>query len=66
KQKETSSSKEVLFTKGENSPFETSPDVTFDAEFVDDNQKPLPPLPKLLGADPIGTSNDVIPPVALI
>nr|GEZ89689.1 hypothetical protein [Tanacetum cinerariifolium] len=28
--------------------------------------EPLPPLPKLLRAKPIGTSNDVIPPTGLI
>ncbi|GKB01981.1 hypothetical protein Tco_0830025 [Tanacetum coccineum] len=37
----------------------TSLDVTSDTEFVDDNQEPLHPLPKLSGAEPIGTSNDV-------
>ncbi|GKF10707.1 hypothetical protein Tco_0048633 [Tanacetum coccineum] len=48
KQKETISSKEVLFTKGENSSSETTP------ESESDNQDPLLPLPKLSGAEPIG------------
>ncbi|GKF01706.1 hypothetical protein Tco_0028629 [Tanacetum coccineum] len=46
KRKETIPSKGVLFTKGENSPSKTSLDVTSDTEFVNDNQQPLPPLPK--------------------
>ncbi|GKA76201.1 hypothetical protein Tco_0782662 [Tanacetum coccineum] len=66
KRKETIPSKGVLFTKGENSPSKTSLDVTSDTEFVNDNQQPLPPLPKLLGAEPVGTSNDVISHVDLI
>ncbi|GJR20372.1 retrovirus-related pol polyprotein from transposon TNT 1-94 [Tanacetum coccineum] len=57
---------DVVFTKGENSPSETSLDVTSDIEFVNDNQEPLPHLPKLLGAKPIGTSKDVIPSSDLI
>ncbi|GJR10522.1 hypothetical protein Tco_0793174 [Tanacetum coccineum] len=66
KLKETIPSKGVLFTKGENSPSKTSPDVTSDTKFVNDNQQSLPPLPKLSGAEPVGTSNDVISHVDLI
>ncbi|GJT39132.1 hypothetical protein Tco_0938997 [Tanacetum coccineum] len=58
--KETISSKDVVFTKGENSASETSLNVTSDTESVSDNQQPLPPSPKLLGAELIGTSKDVI------
>nr|GEY34372.1 hypothetical protein [Tanacetum cinerariifolium] len=66
KRKETISSKEVLFTKGESSSSKTTPDVTSNTEFECDNQEPLPPLPKLSRAEPIGTSNDVILPTDLI
>ncbi|GKA30423.1 hypothetical protein Tco_0716728 [Tanacetum coccineum] len=65
KKKETISSKEIMFTKEENSPSKTVPKVTFDTEFECYNQEPLPPLPKLSGAEPIGTSIDVIPPADL-
>ncbi|GJV15136.1 hypothetical protein Tco_1360459 [Tanacetum coccineum] len=66
KRKETVSSKEVMFTKDKNSPFEMVPEVTSDTECECDNQEPLPPLPKLLGVEPISTSNDVIPTANLI
>ncbi|GKA48935.1 reverse transcriptase domain-containing protein, partial [Tanacetum coccineum] len=55
KQKDTTSSKDVVFIKADNSPFENSHKYTFDAEFVNDNQDPLPLLPKLLVVEPIGT-----------
>ncbi|GJW46517.1 hypothetical protein Tco_0078163 [Tanacetum coccineum] len=58
--------KDVLFTKGENFPSETSPDVTSNTESIDDNQEPLPTLPKLSGVKPIGASNEIIPPADLI
>nr|GFA72095.1 hypothetical protein [Tanacetum cinerariifolium] len=66
KRKETISLKEIVFTKGENSPSKTLPDITFDTKSVDDKQVPLPPLPKLLGVEPIGISYDVIPPADMI
>ncbi|GJX02760.1 ALP1-like protein [Tanacetum coccineum] len=53
KRKEIISSKEVLFMKGEISPSNTTPDVTFVTESECDNQEPPPPLPKLLGAEPL-------------
>ncbi|GJV37707.1 retrovirus-related pol polyprotein from transposon TNT 1-94 [Tanacetum coccineum] len=45
--------KEVLFTKVDESPSRTTPKITSDSESECDNQEPLPPLPKLLGAEPI-------------
>ncbi|GJY37744.1 hypothetical protein Tco_0424108 [Tanacetum coccineum] len=61
KQKEIVSLKDVVFTKGENSPSGTSHEVTSDTKSVNDNHKPLPHLPKLSRVEPIGTSKDVIP-----
>ncbi|GJV35334.1 hypothetical protein Tco_1407811, partial [Tanacetum coccineum] len=51
---------EITMKKDENSPSETTHDVTSDTKSVNDKHEPLPPLPKLLGAEPIGTLNDVI------
>ncbi|GKC74262.1 hypothetical protein Tco_1120145, partial [Tanacetum coccineum] len=34
--------------------------ITSDSESACDNQEPLPHFPKLLGAEPIGTSSDVL------
>ncbi|GKC93992.1 hypothetical protein Tco_1159434 [Tanacetum coccineum] len=36
------------------------PKITSDSEFECETQEPLPPLPKLIGAAPIGTSNSLI------
>ncbi|GJY75653.1 retrovirus-related pol polyprotein from transposon TNT 1-94, partial [Tanacetum coccineum] len=58
KRKETISSKEVVFTKADESPSETAPEITSDSESECDVQEPLPPLPKLSKAEPIGTSAD--------
>ncbi|GJY95550.1 hypothetical protein Tco_0511911 [Tanacetum coccineum] len=55
-----------MFTKGENSPSDTAPEVTSNTEPECDNQEPLHPLLKLLRTKPIGTSNDVIPPTDLV
>ncbi|GJR69562.1 hypothetical protein Tco_0015627 [Tanacetum coccineum] len=60
KRKDTISPKEVVFTKIDESPSETAPVICSDSESEYDNQEPLPPLPKLLGAEPTGTSIDVI------
>ncbi|GJT76553.1 retrovirus-related pol polyprotein from transposon TNT 1-94 [Tanacetum coccineum] len=60
KKKEAISSKEVVFTKADESPSETAPKVTSDSESKYDNQESLPPLSKLSGAKPHGTSKDVI------
>ncbi|GJY04387.1 hypothetical protein Tco_0370327 [Tanacetum coccineum] len=61
KRKDAISPKEVLFTKADESPSETTPKITSDSELECDNQDPLPPLLKFLGVEPIGTSNDEIP-----
>ncbi|GKE66457.1 hypothetical protein Tco_1520618 [Tanacetum coccineum] len=61
KRKETMSLKKVVFTKADESPLETNPQITSYSEFECENQEPLPPLPKLSGDKPIGTSTDVIP-----
>ncbi|GJY18012.1 hypothetical protein Tco_0389503 [Tanacetum coccineum] len=37
-----------------------APETTFDFEADCDNQEPLPALPKLIGAEPSGTSNSLI------
>nr|GEZ11077.1 hypothetical protein [Tanacetum cinerariifolium] len=66
KRKETISSKEIMFTKGENSPSKTTIEVTSNIESECDNQDPLPPLFKLLWVEPIGTSNNVTPQADLV
>ncbi|GJV59127.1 retrovirus-related pol polyprotein from transposon TNT 1-94 [Tanacetum coccineum] len=48
--------------KAEESPSETICEITSDSESECDNQEPLPPLPRLSGTKPIGTSTNVIPP----
>nr|GEV48243.1 retrovirus-related Pol polyprotein from transposon TNT 1-94 [Tanacetum cinerariifolium] len=53
KRKETISSKEIIFTKGENSPSEPAPEVTYNTESECDNQEPLRLLPKLSRDKPI-------------
>ncbi|GKA94811.1 hypothetical protein Tco_0816849 [Tanacetum coccineum] len=53
KRKETISSKEVVFSKADESPSETAPEITFNSESECDVQEPLPPLPKLSRAGPI-------------
>nr|GEZ00627.1 hypothetical protein [Tanacetum cinerariifolium] len=60
KRKETISSKEVMFTKGDESSAKTAPEITFNFESECDIREHLPPLPKILGAEPNGTSADVI------
>ncbi|GJX96758.1 hypothetical protein Tco_0352556 [Tanacetum coccineum] len=60
KRKEQISTKEVVFTKADESPAKTAPEITSDSESECDVQEPLPYLPKLLGVDPIGTSSDVL------
>ncbi|GJU03386.1 retrovirus-related pol polyprotein from transposon TNT 1-94 [Tanacetum coccineum] len=65
KRKDAISPKEVLFTKADESPSETTPEITSDSESECDNQEPLPPLPNISRAFPIGTSSDVSPPADL-
>ncbi|GJR51731.1 retrovirus-related pol polyprotein from transposon TNT 1-94 [Tanacetum coccineum] len=60
KRKETISSNEVVFTKVDESPLETILEITSDSESECENQEPLPPLLKLLGAEPIELSVKVI------
>ncbi|GJX18128.1 hypothetical protein Tco_0218960 [Tanacetum coccineum] len=60
KKKDTISSKEVLFCKEAESLSETVLEVTSDSKSECDNLEPLPPLLKLIGAEPIGTSTDVL------
>ncbi|GKG05813.1 hypothetical protein Tco_0325899, partial [Tanacetum coccineum] len=52
KRKETISSKEVVFTKADESPSKTVPEITSNSESECDNQEPLPPFPKLSWAEP--------------
>ncbi|GKA11078.1 retrovirus-related pol polyprotein from transposon TNT 1-94 [Tanacetum coccineum] len=56
KRKEKISSKEVIFTKANESSSEPAPKITYESESECDTQEPLPPLPKLIGAKPSGTS----------
>ncbi|GJV31687.1 retrovirus-related pol polyprotein from transposon TNT 1-94 [Tanacetum coccineum] len=60
KKKDTISTKDVLFSKADESPFETALEITSDFESECDIQEPFPPLPKLLGAEPNDTSSDVL------
>ncbi|GJV11925.1 hypothetical protein Tco_1353466 [Tanacetum coccineum] len=60
KRKEKISSKEVIFTKADESSSVPTPDITSDSESECDTQEPLPSLPKLIGAEPTGTSNSLI------
>nr|GEW31959.1 hypothetical protein [Tanacetum cinerariifolium] len=59
KRKKIISLKEVVFTKADESPSETAPEITSDPKFECDVQE-MPHLPKLSRAEPIGTSADVI------
>ncbi|GJV17606.1 hypothetical protein Tco_1362929 [Tanacetum coccineum] len=57
KRKEKISSKEVIFTKDDESSSMSIHEITFDSE---SECETLPPLPKLIGAAPAGTSNSLI------
>nr|GEW42468.1 retrovirus-related Pol polyprotein from transposon TNT 1-94 [Tanacetum cinerariifolium] len=52
RKKEKISSKEVVFTKTNESSSVLAPEITSDSESECDTQEPLPPLPKLIGAAP--------------
>ncbi|GJT05095.1 putative ribonuclease H-like domain-containing protein [Tanacetum coccineum] len=52
RRKEKISSKEVVFTKADESSSVLAPEITSDSESECDSQEPLPPLPKLIGAAP--------------
>ncbi|GJY38146.1 hypothetical protein Tco_0424510 [Tanacetum coccineum] len=60
KKKDTVSSKEVLFSKASESLSKTVPKVTSDSDSEFRNLELLPPLPKLIKAEHIGTSADVL------
>nr|GFA02386.1 hypothetical protein [Tanacetum cinerariifolium] len=60
RRKEKISSKEVVFTKADESSSVLTPEITSDSESKCDSQKPLSPLPKLIGASPSGTSESLI------
>ncbi|GKC59812.1 hypothetical protein Tco_1087410, partial [Tanacetum coccineum] len=60
KRKEKISSKEVIFTKADESSSVPIPKITSDFESECDTQEPMPPLSKLIGAEPTGTSNNLI------
>ncbi|GJS45128.1 retrovirus-related pol polyprotein from transposon TNT 1-94 [Tanacetum coccineum] len=60
RRKEKISSKEVVFTKADESSSMLAPEITSHSESECDTQEPLPPLPKLIGAAPIGTSGSLI------
>nr|GEW61015.1 zinc finger, CCHC-type [Tanacetum cinerariifolium] len=60
KRKEKISSKEVVFTKADEFSYVLAPEITFDSESECDSHEPLPPLPKLIGAAPSGTSESLI------
>ncbi|GKA85007.1 hypothetical protein Tco_0806661 [Tanacetum coccineum] len=66
KRMETISSKEIVFSKGENSSSKIVPEVISNTKSEYDNQEPPPPLPKFSRAEPIGTSNDVTPLADLV
>nr|GEZ82183.1 retrovirus-related Pol polyprotein from transposon TNT 1-94 [Tanacetum cinerariifolium] len=58
--KEKISSKEVIFTKADESFSVLTPEITSNLESEYDSQEHLLPLPKLIGATPSGTSEIVI------
>nr|GEV42920.1 hypothetical protein [Tanacetum cinerariifolium] len=60
RKKEKISSKEVVFTKANKSSPMLAPEITSDSDFDCDSQEPLPPHPKIIGAAPSGTSENLI------
>ncbi|GJW67427.1 retrovirus-related pol polyprotein from transposon TNT 1-94 [Tanacetum coccineum] len=60
KRKYKISSNEVIFTKADESSSMPIPEITSDSESECKTHEPLPPLPKLIGAAPAGTSNSLI------
>ncbi|GKC34996.1 retrovirus-related pol polyprotein from transposon TNT 1-94 [Tanacetum coccineum] len=60
RRKEKISSKEVVFTKADESSSMLVPEITSDSESEYNSQEPLPPLPKLIGVAPFGTSESLI------
>nr|GFC68591.1 retrovirus-related Pol polyprotein from transposon TNT 1-94 [Tanacetum cinerariifolium] len=60
RKKEKISFKEVIFTKVDESSYVITPEITSDSKSECDSQEHLPPLPKLIGSAPSGTSERVI------
>ncbi|GJW57800.1 retrovirus-related pol polyprotein from transposon TNT 1-94, partial [Tanacetum coccineum] len=60
RRKEEISSKEVVFTKADESSSMLAPEITSDSESECDSQEPLIPFPKLIGATPSGTSESLV------
>ncbi|GKB09289.1 retrovirus-related pol polyprotein from transposon TNT 1-94 [Tanacetum coccineum] len=58
RRKEKIASKEVIFTKADESSSMSIPEITSESEC--ETKEPLPPLPKMIGAEPAGTSNILI------
>nr|GEW35096.1 copia protein [Tanacetum cinerariifolium] len=61
KEKEKISSKEVIFTKADESSFVPIHEITSNSVSKYTTQESLPPLLKLIGAEPSSTSNSLIP-----
>ncbi|GJT90235.1 retrovirus-related pol polyprotein from transposon TNT 1-94 [Tanacetum coccineum] len=66
KRKEKISSKEVIFNKADESSFKRIPEITSDSESECETRELLPPLSKLIGAEPASTSNSLISLVDLL
>ncbi|GJZ62277.1 retrovirus-related pol polyprotein from transposon TNT 1-94 [Tanacetum coccineum] len=60
KRKDKISSKEVIFTKADESSSMSIPKITSDSKSECETQEPLPHLPKLIGATPTGTLDSLI------
>ncbi|GJX48584.1 retrovirus-related pol polyprotein from transposon TNT 1-94 [Tanacetum coccineum] len=60
RRKEKISSKEVVFTKADESSSKLAPEIRSDSKSECDSQEPFPPLSKLTGAAPSGTSKNLI------
>ncbi|GJU47659.1 hypothetical protein Tco_1204925 [Tanacetum coccineum] len=60
KRKDKISSKEVIFTKADESSFMSIPEITSDSESECETHEPLPRLPKVIGTTPAGTLDSLI------
>ncbi|GJY41784.1 hypothetical protein Tco_0429054, partial [Tanacetum coccineum] len=60
RRKETQSPKDVMIVKAKESPTKNSLEYNSDNESLKKNHEPLPPLPKLLGAEPTSISRSPI------
>nr|GEV26755.1 peroxidase 64 [Tanacetum cinerariifolium] len=63
--KDTHSLKDVLFIKAEDSSIANSPECVSNTKSINDNHESLPPLPKLLRAEPIRTPKVLLPLIFL-